>query len=210
MGRSAVSMRAASWKEVERFGLPVNSDLPELDDDVTLRRTKSEIENRLLCMLAIGAAAYGFPKSQAIAWLKGEHLWDELADVERKFLVASVGDSRAFKEQIEGMWALVWSLGLTPALDYSRSCPKTFVSMLPQLDRGDSSSGLRRETTLRGGADIRAAVDLAYCLHWAVRQGELDGGHEKPPVPPYVIRERRRALEWLASDSDWYQLELDT
>ena len=106
-------MRGASWEEVERFGLPVNQNLPQLDGDVKLNRTKREVEDRLLCLLAVAAAAYGLPRKQAIDWLKDEHLWDRLAETERRFLEASTNDSQAFKEQIA---VANWDLSHVPVM----------------------------------------------------------------------------------------------
>ncbi len=63
---------------------------------------------------------------------------------------------------------------------------------------------------LRSDDQIVSAADLAYCLHWAIRQSELEGKRPPGKVPPYVVVERRRALEWLLSDEDWDDVPLDT
>lgn len=207
---SVSSLRAQSWNEVERLGLPTNPDLPELDA-VHLTRSQSEAEDRLLCMLATAAAAYGLPSREARAWLQSQDLWRRAEAEERLFLESGAGEARTFKEQIEGMWALAWALSLARTLDFGVDCPSDFVSMLPDLRNAESPAAVRRRFQLRPVSEIRRKLDLAYCLHWAVRHLELEG--KKVPLRSrgFVVRERRRALEWLTSeDTTWYDMDLDT
>jgi hypothetical protein len=202
-------VRSESWNEVQRLGLPVNPNLPELDE-VRLARSQSDVEDRLLCMLAAAAAAYGLPSPVACAWLQSQNLWEVAAPQERVFLQDGAGDQRIFKAQIEGMWALAWALSLVRALDFEVDCPNSFVSMLPDLHKADSVAAFRSTTRLRPVSEVSAKLDLAYCLHWAVRQLALEGKRVPLRTRPFVVRERRRALEWLTNEGGWYEVELDT
>jgi hypothetical protein len=96
-------------------------------------------------------------------------------------------------------------------LDFGRRCDDDFIAKLPNLKTGEPAAGFRRRARLREADEIGAELDLAYCLHWAVREASL-AGNAPPPgmVPSYVVVERRRALEWLAGKDDWDATSLDT
>jgi hypothetical protein len=63
---------------------------------------------------------------------------------------------------------------------------------------------VRAEAALRDDAEVRAALDLARCLTWGLGDPELSVGFSPGEVEPYVVWERRRALEWLLG-ADWDQ-----
>jgi hypothetical protein len=74
-------------------------------------------------------------------------------------------------------------------------------------DLFDPSEGLgparvRAEAELRDAEEISAALDLARCLTWGLGDPELSLGFSPGEVEPYVVWERRRALEWLLG-ADW-------
>lgn len=202
-------IREQSLKTASRLGFAINNALPLLDEAQNAR-TAETIVKRLVCLHVAAACAYGFDKGIATAWLQQENAFDDLAISERRFIENNDGDSSRFKNQVEGMWALAWALGLVPQLDFSKGCDNTFVMLLPNLKIGESSDGLHAKAKPRSNEEIVAACDLAYCLHWSIRQAQLS--NSKPPgkVQPYVIEERRRALEWLLGDDEWDEITLDT
>src|SRR5688572_30228081 len=85
----------------------VNENLPLLD--VRLQKEKRHVVTRALILNCIIAVSYGFDKKKALNWLNNEHLMDQLTKDEIIFL-----DSRhihtTFKQKVESLWALVWSL----------------------------------------------------------------------------------------------------
>jgi hypothetical protein len=180
-----------------------------LDGSERVRATKAIVE-RLLCLLAVAASAYGLDRDKARAWLEQENLWSRLTESEDHFIRDGKGDASRFIVQIEGMWALAWSLGLVGKLDFSEECDSKFVTMLPNLKIGERSDELRSRVKFRAVDDILAACDLSFCLHWAIRQAQLTGTKLPSKVQPYVIEERRRALEWLVNDDQWSDGPLDT
>jgi hypothetical protein len=202
-------IREQSLKTACRIGVTVSEALPLLDKAQTTKAT-NEIISRLLCLHATAACAHGFDRGKARAWLEQELLSGELTAAERQFLEGSQGDPDRFKVQVEGMWALAWALGIVPRLDFDKGCDDSFVTMLPNLKVGEKSDTLRSKVKLRSIDEVFSACDLAYCLHWAVRQAYLSGGGSAGKVPPYVIEERRRALEWLLSSEQWDEVALDT
>ena len=111
---------------------------------------------------------------------------------------------------METLYAFAWAFGLFNELDFEKECPNTLVSLYPNLKADETSVGFRKQTVLRSIDDIVAACDLAFVLHWSVNQAAVEGEPVPGKVPPYVIMERRRALEWMLSPEDWDQFSLDT
>ena len=202
-------VREQSLKTASRLGFEVNKALPLLDE-IQNARTADETFKRLLCLHATAACAYGFDRGKARAWLEQEDALGDLMASEQQFIENGSGDPNRFKIQVEGMWALAWALGIVPRLDFGKDCDNKFVMLLPNLKIGEKSDALRSKVKPRATDEVIAACDLAYCLHWAVRQAQLTGGKLPGKVQPYVIEERRRALEWLISSDQWDDVSLDT
>jgi hypothetical protein len=192
-----------------KAGLAIPLHLPLLEDGLELRNQDDAI-SRMLCLTAIGAASYGFEKAKALAWLRQEELDATLVKGEMAFLQQGVGSPQVFQVQIEGLWALAWALSLVPTLNFWEDCDNRFATLLPNLKIRESSDEWRRRAHYRTPYEIIAACDLAYCLHWAVRQAEIDGKPSPAGLKPYVVIERRRALEWLLSSHAWDAISLDT
>ncbi len=202
-------IRAESVSIAEKAGILVSATLPLLDAGLRLRDL-NDVLDRLLCLAAVAAASYGFSKTQAIAWLQQEEVMQSLTGVELRFLERDEGQPQHFQTQIEGMWALAWALSMVPRLDFWKNCDDDFVAQLPNLKTKESAVGLRDRVRLRPKKEVATACDLAYCLHWAVRQAGIDGRPLPSGLRSYVIVERRRALEWLLSDCPWDEIPLDT
>lgn len=194
--------------EARRLGYEVSAELPLLGFDVRLR-DQDEVVRRCLARYVAVAVAYGYGRDRAWAWLKREGLDDALAPSEREFLDGG-GDADAMKAGVESLWALCWVLGFVGDLDFSKICGDNLISLFPDLKTGDAAGPFMAEARLRSLGEIAAAVDLAYCLHWAITSVGLSGKKLPGRVPPYVVIERRHALEWALSDEDWDEVPLDT
>lgn len=204
-----LSIRRQSWRVVAELGLEVNETLPLLDFPISTR-TVDEIFQRLLCLHALAAIAFGFDKQKAIVWTDSEGIYSAFTENEKAALQNKKKLSSQFKFQIEGMWALAWVLGLVPNIDFSKPCDQMFAALLPDLIRGQSSMYLKEKISLRPVQQQYEMCDLAYCLHWAVRHRELKGFGAPFGLASYVIPERRHALEWLICDESWDEIVLDT
>lgn len=202
-------IRAKSLSILAKAGLSIPTGLPVLDDGLRLR-DQDEVLNRLLCISPVAAASYGFDRVKSLAWIRQEKLGASLTNGELRFLERSEGPPQLFQTQIEGMWALAWALSLVPQLDFWKDCDNHFVTLMPNLKVSQSSSELRRKAQLRPRDELVAACDLAYCLHWVIRQAEIEGNEPPSGLKSYVIIERRRALEWLLSSESWDAISLDT
>ena len=182
--------------------------LPLLDEPSL--RSLNEAIDRLFALNAVAAAAYGFPKERAKAWLKQEELWEKLEDEEEDFLVKPTGGTALFQWQVQGIFVLAWALGIVETFDLWKPCPDDLVRKMPDIKSSQSTDELRDALALRHVTEIAAAADLAYCLHWAVRDSRLNGRPVPGELEELEVMERRRALDWLLNKEDWYSVSLDT
>lgn len=199
--------RAKSRKALEEHGLDFPETLPLLD--FAEIRPVGDVLARLFCLNAVAAAAYGFSSASSLAWIKRENFDDRLSINERIFLEHGKGDPAVFRLQVEGMWALAWTLGIVPKLDFWRQCSSDFVTRLPDLKSGEGTARTILELNARDGDEVRAACDLYYCLNWVVRETSIRGQALPAGLDPYVITERARALDWVLGDG-WNAGGLDT
>jgi hypothetical protein len=202
-------LRNASHSEARRLGYATNPSLPLLDANLCLR-LKNQITLRALTLHCVVAASHGFPKERSLEWLHREHLTDSLAPKERAFLIGPVTDAIQFQVQGECLWVFAWVLGRVERLDFAQPAPDYLVTLYPDLKKSESSAQWREHLSLRPQAEVLAACDLAYCLHWAINQSRVNGRKRTASLKPYVIVERRRALEWLLGQAEWDDVELDT
>jgi hypothetical protein len=192
-----------------RLGIAIPDALPLLDDG-PLVRDAGETVNRLLAMTAIVAVSHGFDRARAMAWVEKEGLGSALVREELDYLRLGRGNREAFRARVEGMWALAWSVGIVNHMDFSRTCDENFVTLLPDLKAGESCAKWRTVAQLRALDDLRAQCDLAYCLHWALRQSQLSRTVSPLRGKTIVVEERRRALDWLFDEAPWDEITLDT
>jgi len=204
-------IRERSLEAAKTLGYSTNADLP-LMDELEQIRTVSEAADRLLSLYAVVACSYGFPKDKARKWLAREGLVDLLTPTERAYLEAcSNSDLDASNQwQVESLWALTWCVGCHANLDFSDSCSDNFVQLLPDIANDASTDSFRSGLQLRDKAEIASKTDLAYCLHWAVRDAEIKAQKIPGKVPGNVIVERRHALEWMIGQVPWDEVTLDT
>jgi hypothetical protein len=203
------AIRDQNLKRVYDLGLDTNPALPLLDLPQAERPTE-EIIRRAMALHATVASSYGFDRSKAMAWIAQEDLWDSLTPKERMLLDGGAGNIADFQDQVEALWALMWSLQLVGVLDFGQECDNQFVRILPNLKVAESYEPLLRRARHRPMFELFEMTDLAYCLHWSVRHSMLSGTRVPGRVPPYVIVERRRALEWLVGDDEWDEVVMDT
>lgn len=203
------AIRDRSRYQASQLGCRVLSSLPLIDNPVTIR-PQGEVWIRLLCMHAIAAVAYGFRRSLAKAWLESEGIVEALTKEEAEFLTLGNGNDRRFQMRVEGMWALGWTVGLVPELDFSKPCADDFCEMLPDLVIGEPSSLYGAKLSPRPAIEVVEACDLSYCLHWCLTDAALRGHPLPPGIQPEDLIERRHALEWVISEGEYEDVSLDT
>jgi len=202
-------IRDESIRTARQLGAEVSATLPLLDAGLEVRSV-DETVSRILAMNAVVATAYGFDRAKATAWLNQEALTDSLSEQERLYVFEEIGRPDRYQVQVEGMWALAWAMGIVNEMNFGKDCDDRFVAMLPNLKQSPSSAEFRKQATPRSLEHVVSMSDLAYCLHWVIRQAEFNGKRPPADLKPYVIVERRRALEWLLSKETWDEVPLDT
>lgn len=204
-------LRNRSIAKVKKLGYEVNPSLPLLDSAVEVRDGK-DVVARLLCLYAVVAASYGMARNLTRQWLEKEGLFQSLTPFEENYLNANPSSKadNLIQWSVESVWAFAWACGYHDNLDFSDSCADDFIQMLPDLNSQESVDTFSAQAEIRSKPEIEEALDLAYCIHWSVREAQRE--NRKPPgnVPPNVIEQRRKALEWLLGDVEWDDVTLDT
>jgi len=198
-------VRERSRKLARRLGYPKPPD--DLPAPATGRlRPTPAILDRALALNAVISCAYGLPTLAALEWLRSEGLLDALTGDEEEFLVdMSEGlrvEELARKLEVESLHALAWALGLVDELDFDRGCGDEVARVMPDIDAGDDASALRLAAERRADDELYSALDLATVLAWAIGAEDLRLGLSPGDVEPYVVWERKRALQWIHG-ADW-------
>jgi hypothetical protein len=163
----------------------------------------------MLAMHAVAAIASGFNRERCQRWIEREHLASSLTVTEQHFIHEETANRSTYVDRIEGIWTLAWALFLFKKLDFETPCDENFVWLMPDLKRDETATRLRQRIKLRALSELIASLDLAYCLHWVIRDHSL-GAIGNARIDPRIVVERRRALEWLLGSEDYDALTLDT
>jgi hypothetical protein len=202
------AIRSQNLKIARRLGHPAPPDdlaYPEGE----LARTTDQVVDRALAVNAVLSCAHGVGADVATAWLDANGLAAALTGHEVEFLEdlaegIRLGSAHR-KLHVEALWALLWALSLVDSLDFAAGCGERVTPLVPDLldpAEGIGPAHLRAEAVLRDGEEVRGALDLARCLTWGLGDSDLSVGFSPGEVEPYVVWERRRALEWLLG-ADW-------
>ena len=200
-----VHVRATNHRIAKRLGYarpPV--DLPPTE--VEQWRTEDEVVDRALVLDVVVSCAHGYDVGAAWTWLRAVNLIDRVTVGETQYLDELESgmhlDDLARRLQVEALWALLWALGFVDDLDFGVGCGDGVAPLLPQLDDPGAAKQFRRDAALRDDDALLTTLDLVRCLSAGLGDGDVSIGHSPGEVEPYVVWERRRALEWLAG-ADW-------
>lgn len=214
---TAEARRAASEALLRERGIPVNPQLPmiENEDDVTLR-SEDALWQRLVALWGVvGAATLGRNAYFKEYFSVGERR-DWLSSDEAAFIFTDApaeADVIRFSWRLEAMVFLAWCGGLVDALPLPEqaSSVEAILPLYPH-DLGDASM-LRQALRLRGKAEILDWADLLYRLHWAVRDAQLHGREPPPGLNPGMVLEWHHAANWMTryeDEDDWDAVGTDT
>lgn len=201
--------RELTIEYLSTLGVVVPSQLP-LIDEFRFVRGAQEILDRMMAMHAVAASAYGFPTQKAAAWLAKTRSGEWLTRSEREFMATGSGNCPTFKLQIEGVFALAWTIQLVESLDPAVPCPSNFVTLMPNIRLSEGVDRLASIAKLRPTSELESALDIYYCLSWLGRESTLQRRAMPAGISQWLIAERRRALEWVTTDIEWSDLTLDT
>jgi hypothetical protein len=197
--------RQANRRTAKRLGYPVAPDHPPVTE-VDGWRSKNDVVNRALALDVVISCAHGFEVGPAWTWLRAADLTDAVTPGEAEYLDELESglhlDDLARRLQVEALWALLWALSFTDELDFGEGCGGRVSPLLPSLDDVADAHAFRDEAELRTDNELLAALDLARVVAAGLGDSDLHIGFAPGDVEPYVVWERRRALEWLAG-ADW-------
>ena len=200
--------RAENLRIAHRLGHPAPPDDHPYPTGEPVRTT-DEVVERALAVNVVLSCAHGLSVDAARAWLDGHELACALTGHEAEYL-EDVEDGMRLgsahrKLHVEALWALLWAVSFADELDFGVGCGERVTPLVPDLfdpAEGVGAARVRSEALLRDGDELRAALDLARILTWGLGDPDLSVGFSPGEVEPYVVWERRRALEWLFG-ADW-------
>lgn len=175
-------------------------------------RSPKEIIERALALNVVINVGYGMPTDYARDWLasnKIDFLTENEIDLFRKIDEGAPYDENSVRIQVEALWVLVWALGFVKNLDFSSYCENSLSGLLPNLREFESSEKFSEQAVMKPYCEIYQALDLVYCISWALAEANLSGSESPGNLRQYVYWERRKALEWIKG-GDWDAPDLST
>lgn len=169
----------------------------EPGDHVALRPTV-HLQARCAVLNTVLTAVFGAPPDATSGWLEDNGLREAATAAEWGFLTRQEGSGDLFGLHIEAVWALAWVLGIADELDPAHYCGDGLANWLPDLVAGEPFDDwcVRSAVRPRPAGEVAALLDLHYCLDWGHVQALVDGKPTPGVTRPYVVGQRRWALEW--------------
>lgn len=202
-------------KRLDILGIPVCKSLPKVK--AKSLRTAIEVAQRvnvLGVILAISDDANSLPFFRDL--LDKQGMFDSLSPIERKIVYSgklSKQEEVDLSWSQESLYALSWCLCLFPEMNQpviEADLNFIFPMLPPEVDLNKFLSNAK----LIDAEKIVEEVEFYYNLHWAMRHSENWSFFNKHKFNKYkisVIRERRKALEWVLDNCvDWDEICLDT
>ncbi len=189
---------------------PVHESLPLLDLSLTKRRSPKECASRAITLHSAVAAVYGFPKEKAKQWLEFQACESSLTAYERTFLESSEEFDLLLQNQPQCLYVFAWALGKIDSIDALGKCPDNLVECFPDLRSNEKADEWMASPKLRSDLEIAELVDLLYEAHSIATDDYLNGKATQRARMPIMLRERRRAAEWILAADDWDNMPLDT
>jgi len=208
-------LKTSVIERLKKLGVPINPNLPPIEE--TAFREASDVAKRIN-ILGIFIAISDDQKSiPFFRDLIGEQRMDrELTRTEKSVLKAgSLTDQQEidFSWYKESLHALSWCLAIfdeMPPPFSEAALSKIYEYLPPEVNLSSFVSNAH----FREKVVILEETEYCYGVHWAIRHPESWGLLQKRKLKKLnlsVVRERRRALEWVVNKSlSWDEISLDT
>jgi len=199
-------------KIIKDKGYRVNDWLPILE--ASSFRTLDEIKGRMSVMNALINIAFEAPVYVIKEWLENQNLLVFLSDAEKEILEKDNDELtdieiNSLNWYLESLWALMWATGMIERLEAEDFVGDHMVSLLPNLQHGETNIKLERLSKVRTEIELYTMLDYYYRLHWYCVDERLNGRQAK--LNEGVIYERRKSLEWAFNrENDWDNVEMGT
>ncbi|RZA36178.1 MAG: DUF4272 domain-containing protein [Lysobacteraceae bacterium] len=209
--------KANSEALLRERGIAVNPQLPMIDsEDAVVLRSEDALWRRLVALWGVvGTATLGKNAYFREYFSVGERR-DWLSNDEAAFIFTDTppeDDVIRFTWRLEAMVFLAWCGALVESLPLPEqaSGADAILPLYPH-DLGDATM-LRQALRLRSKAEILDWADLAYRLHWAVRDAQLNGRELPAGLNPGMVLEWHHAANWMigyGDEDDWDAVSTET
>ena len=214
VSEASKNRKARSEKTLYKFDVPINKNLPYIEDEnEALKRDKEEVALRAMALLIVAVKAEGLEQNIVESLVERYGLKNVLSPNEAKFIAEespSQHDKTQFIWRYEAAWVLLWALGYVDKLSYPNTiCDvPSAVSFLQQRTKEQFINN----SNLRSLSEILDETDLIYRSHWAVVDARINGKPTPSKLDPSVVLERHYTLNWLIGymDQEWDQITTDT
>ncbi len=212
--QDAIRRKARSESLVESQGLPINKALPLIGIDVEAEpRSVREIAFRALCLLPISGRGCGLEPDDEAMMVENHGLTAHFTPAERAY-INDPSPPEPIRVQFcwhfESAWVLLWALGY---VEEGLAPPEEVCDVHRAYQFAADRPGERFLADAKpvAFAEILDQADLAYRMHWAVRQMWLTGQETPGVINPSIVYERNYALSWLTEPHvSWDEVEVDT
>ncbi|MBQ5942237.1 DUF4272 domain-containing protein [Massilia sp. AB1] len=209
--------QAASEALLREHGIPINPQLPWIEDEHEVRlRSADELCRRLAALWGVVGTAMlrendffedYFSIGDRRSWLSNDEarfLFDD-EPVEEDYI--------RFSWRLEALYFLAWCGGLVEQIGLPRSeaSAREFLHFFPE-DEADPVA-LAAAVRVRPVGEILDWSDRLYRLHWAVRDAHLNGRPTPGGIEPGVVFEWHYAVNWMTrydGEDDWDEIGTDT
>ena len=178
-------------------------------------RPPQDVGARIMCLVAVAAAADGLEKKRIVDWFKRESLLEKLSPSEKAFLTKKEVEDQernVFSWKSECIWLLLWAAGKVDRILPTETCNvQEILTKVPTF--GSGTSLFIKSVELRPKKEILDLSDFLYRAHWATRQNSLDGSVQIGKLDPGVVQEWHHAVNWLTcydGVDDWDDITTDT
>ncbi len=212
---TANERKTKTEKHLESLNVPVNKDLPALEEDHLIEiKSAKEIAERLLILTYLCVSAQNKENKEIIDFLKEEDLWNSVSENEKKLFAKSRYKKQELMEiswRAECIKVLLWAINKIDRLDFpNKQCNVSkMLELIPEYMAPLKEFVQNAKT--RSKQEILDMTDLIYRIHWATRQAELEGKAIPAKVDPGVIEERHYAINWITNyGENWDEILTDT
>jgi hypothetical protein len=205
----AADIKRASERALQALGVPVNSNLPLIDNPSRLQpRSAKDVAARAWVLSHIAYLGYGSSTSEMRKLIEKARLEEHVSPNEWNLLKSRrLGAARKNWAgwMAEAVHGCAWALRVVdsgPLADCPSTLAKTFAVDI------DPWPGIEK-AKLRGFDQLYRRADLSYRLHWAARHLLFEGA--TLPQREIAFRLRRWSADWIVGvPYAWDDMPLDT
>jgi len=200
-------------KRLKTLAIPINLNLPLIDEEEVQLRTKEEVIDRLIALTIVSAKAMDAPKEKLNKFISNFDAMNLFTKQEKAYIInedLKPEESFPYSWKIECAWVLFWSLNMIPELDDGQNeCDVNFIF---ETVLRSTREELINKATLREKDLILDNLDYIYRAHWAIRDAQINNKKIPAGLNQGVIYERHYSLNWLTNymDQKWDEVSTDT